>query len=180
MEKRGRAIRATCVSLYVTKVTNVQQVEHMNPMRPKKSQAAMEFLMTYGWTILVIMIIIAVLYGMGIFDIKTPNTCFTPEPYKCLDVKGTGATFTALISASGIDQSSAENKVTEVNINGVGCAITQSDLKDAEDAAKTVSCTLGSALSKGSKFDGVMKLSYIKYGGSRAHSVSGSFSGTWE
>jgi len=43
----------------------------------KKSQAAMEFLMTYGWAILVVLIVIGVFWQMGIF-----NTMFVPE--KCV------------------------------------------------------------------------------------------------
>ena len=43
----------------------------------KKSQAAMEFLMTYGWAILVVLIVIGVFWQMGIF-----NTLFVPE--KCV------------------------------------------------------------------------------------------------
>ena len=40
-----------------------------------KSQAAMEYLMTYGWAILVIAVVLAALYSLGIFN---PNT-FTPK-----------------------------------------------------------------------------------------------------
>ncbi len=40
-----------------------------------KSQAAMEYLMTYGWAILVIAVVLAALYSLGIFN---PNT-FAPK-----------------------------------------------------------------------------------------------------
>ena len=193
MRKRGQAIRATSATLLG------KALAENNPMQPsrkwqaatklsfpkrnlqeRKGQAATEFLMTYGWTILVIMIIIAVLFALGGFDIKTPNTCFTPDPYKCLDVKFTSSTntFTALISGSGIDGTSNDNKANTIKINGQDCAITQGDLKDSEDAAKEVRCILN-GLSKGNKFDGIISLSYRKYGGN-AHTVNGQFSGTVE
>jgi len=35
----------------------------------RKGQAAMEYLMTYGWAILVIIAVIAALYAMGVFKI---------------------------------------------------------------------------------------------------------------
>jgi hypothetical protein len=43
----------------------------------KRGQAAMEYLMTYGWAILVIVIVLAALLYLGIFNIagKTPDTC---------------------------------------------------------------------------------------------------------
>ena len=46
-------------------------------MFSKRAQAAMEFLMTYGWAILVVLIVIGVFWQMGIF-----NTMFVPE--KCV------------------------------------------------------------------------------------------------
>ena len=37
-------------------------------LRNKRSQSALEYMMTYGWAILIIVIVAAVLYGMGIFS----------------------------------------------------------------------------------------------------------------
>ena len=36
----------------------------------KKGQAAMEYLMTYGWAILIIVVVVAALYAMGVFKQK--------------------------------------------------------------------------------------------------------------
>ena len=49
--------------------------------KPRNSfgQSAMEFLMTYGWALLIIVIIIAVLFYLGILQPKTPNSLiFSP------------------------------------------------------------------------------------------------------
>jgi len=52
-----------------------------------KSQSAMEYLMTYGWAILVIAIILAALYTLGIFNPLTfeprlqPGGCYVERPY---------------------------------------------------------------------------------------------------
>ena len=35
---------------------------------PRRSQSALEYMMTYGWAILVIVIVAAVLYSLGIFS----------------------------------------------------------------------------------------------------------------
>ncbi|MBU5689100.1 MAG: hypothetical protein KQA41_02655 [Candidatus Aenigmarchaeota archaeon] len=47
----------------------------------KKAQAAMEYLMTYGWAILIIVVVIAALYAMGVFKQKStvPYTGFTGD-----------------------------------------------------------------------------------------------------
>jgi hypothetical protein len=41
----------------------------------KKAQSAMEYLMTYGWAILIVIIVAAALYALGIFN---PQTYTTP------------------------------------------------------------------------------------------------------
>ena len=49
----------------------------------KKGQAAMEYLMTYGWAILIIIVVVAALYAMGVFKLPgggmAPcSPCFPP------------------------------------------------------------------------------------------------------
>ncbi|MHA1867361.1 MAG: hypothetical protein ACTSVB_02005 [Candidatus Heimdallarchaeaceae archaeon] len=41
----------------------------------KKGQSAMEYLMTYGWAILIVIVVVAALYGMGVFSLKSGVTC---------------------------------------------------------------------------------------------------------
>jgi len=36
-----------------------------------KAQAALEFLMTYGWAILIVIAVVAALYAMGVFRLPT-------------------------------------------------------------------------------------------------------------
>jgi len=48
-----------------------------------KGQAALEFLMTYGWAILIIIAVVAALYAMGVFKLPTGgiapcSPCFPP------------------------------------------------------------------------------------------------------
>ncbi len=53
----------------------------------KRAQASLEFLMTYGWAFLVIMITIGALYSFGIFDFSKylPQKCVFPSQFDCLD-----------------------------------------------------------------------------------------------
>jgi len=48
-----------------------------------KAQAALEFLMTYGWAILIVIAVVAALYAMGVFKLPTGglapcSPCFPP------------------------------------------------------------------------------------------------------
>ncbi|MEM3399225.1 MAG: hypothetical protein QXP42_00125 [Candidatus Micrarchaeia archaeon] len=46
----------------------------------RKGQAAMEYLMTYGWAILVIVIVVAVLFYIGVFNPQAPIACTFKTP----------------------------------------------------------------------------------------------------
>jgi hypothetical protein len=53
-------------------------------LRAKKSQSALEYMMTYGWAILIIVIVAVILYSMGIFNpassISSTITGFSATP----------------------------------------------------------------------------------------------------
>ena len=56
-------------------------------MQPKKSQAALEFLTTYGWAFLVILIMIGTLAYFGILSPSKllPNRCTFGSEFQCVD-----------------------------------------------------------------------------------------------
>ena len=58
-------------------------------MSMRKGQAAMEYLMTYGWAILVIVIVLAALLYLGVFNIagRTPEICSLPIGLQCPSFK---------------------------------------------------------------------------------------------
>jgi hypothetical protein len=41
----------------------------------KKGQTAMEYLMTYGWAILIVIVVVAALYSMGVFQVSPGVPC---------------------------------------------------------------------------------------------------------
>ena len=57
-----------------------------------KSQAALEFLTTYAWAFLVIMITMGALYYFGIFDFSKflPQKCNFPSQFECIDFSFVG------------------------------------------------------------------------------------------
>ena len=52
-----------------------------------RSQSALEYMMTYGWAILIIVIVAAVLYSMGIFN-PSSSISTTVTGFAGLDVQG--------------------------------------------------------------------------------------------
>ena len=53
----------------------------------KRGQAALEFLMTYGWVILIVIIVIGALAAFGVFDVSrlVPDKCLLPTQLSCRD-----------------------------------------------------------------------------------------------
>lgn len=92
--------------------------------RPK-AQAALEFLTTYSWAFVVILITLGALYYSGIFNFGQylPQKCVFPSQFKCLDFS---------------------LKPTEVRvklINNLGENINITSMQITNDAATSVSCT---------------------------------------
>ncbi len=49
-----------------------------------RAQSAMEYLMTYGWAILVIAVVLAALFALGVFNGSTlPTACIAQSGYLC-------------------------------------------------------------------------------------------------
>ena len=70
----------------------------------RKSQAALEFLMTYGWAILVVLIAVAALYALGVFSGGGGTSCKVDAPFACVDVQvlSTGASQMVLTSQGAV------------------------------------------------------------------------------
>ena len=82
----------------------------------KKSQAAMEFLMTYGWAILVVIVVIGAISYYGIFNPSNfiKSSCTLPLNLKCVDylIKG-GNIRLNILNARGEDIKI--EKITAIN-----------------------------------------------------------------
>ncbi len=52
----------------------------------QKGQSAMEYLMTYGWAILIIAVVLSVLFGLGLFNSSNLSTsaCIASPGYLCI------------------------------------------------------------------------------------------------
>ena len=80
-----------------------------------RSQSAMEYLMTYGWAILIIAVVLAALFELGVFNPMT----FAPKasPGSCQVVRPEGAGTTNFISLEGECQDELPQYVAQFNGN---------------------------------------------------------------
>ena len=95
----------------------------------RKSQAALEFLTTYGWAFLVILIMIGTLAYFGILSpVKLlPDRCSTPTQFQCLDY----------VITSSAGASSIRMRLR----NGVGEPIAVQSIGFSTDGTTAFTCT---------------------------------------
>ena len=129
----------------------------------KKGQAAMEFLMTYGWAILAAVIAIGVLAYFGVFSpgkYVTGNAVVNPPFYvNANNIKASAGVTLELKNNGGEDYI-----IQSVQVSGCG---TNSDVTNANADSKTaitVACT--PALTAGDSFKGDIVITYRKTAGS--------------
>lgn len=92
----------------------------------RSSQAALEFLTTYAWAFLVILIGLGALYYFGVFDFSKflPQKCVFPLQFECIDYSFVG------------------DEVRVRLINNLGEDITVTAFAITNDASSALSCTV--------------------------------------
>jgi len=142
----------------------------------KKGQAAMEFLMTYGWAILVVIAAISALAYFGVLDPARllPERCQFPAGMDCIDkaaIDSTGSTVTVALR-NNVGNSI---NITDVITTGTICTPSGKEAKPASgnwedlDSVEVtvdnnevvnirINCT--ETLSSGDKFEEDMTVSY--------------------
>lgn len=108
-------------------------------MKNRKAQAALEFLMTYGWAFLVILVMIGALAYFGVLSPKNlmPEKCTTTTGFSCDEFQATAGT---------------SNNATMVLMNTIGTSITPNGIVTCtSDYTMTASATT-SPVSNGDLF----------------------------
>jgi uncharacterized protein (UPF0333 family) len=136
----------------------------------KKAQAAMEFLMTYGWAILVVLVAIGALAYFGVLtpDKFLPNKCTLPAGIGCVDHKATPNGVTVVLrNGLGYDMSNVT-----VGIENCGIDNNPSTIPNGEKAEYSVSCS--GYMSGKSKFSGELNVTYYLSDTELTHTAKGS------
>jgi len=141
----------------------------------KKGQAAMEFIMTYGWAILVVLVAIAALAYFGVLSPEKflPERCTFPPGVGCLDHKLT-TTGLSLILQNSLGQDITISSISDVS---GGCTNSGGALNNGDTATYAFTgCTHGAV---GSRFKSDVTVTYTTATGLN-HTKSGSISGKVE
>jgi hypothetical protein len=147
----------------------------------RKGQAAMEFLMTYGWAILVVLAAIGALAYFGVLspDKFLPDKCTANPPFACTEYKlNSTSVYFKLQNSAG----------TDVNVSAITLSCDGGTNNVAASTGANVIILNGNAapmtwngpiagcnaLSTGNKFKATYDITYIKSGESVSHTGSGS------
>jgi len=134
----------------------------------------MEFLMTYGWAIMIVLVAIAALYFLGVFSSKTPNTCIIEPPFNCIDSKSVSPNIVLQVGSLNNVQDITAAQVT-MTVNGVACAKTLSPATMIPGGKSDITCNPGLAVD--TKFNGEIVITYSSKDGLAGKTAKGTFSG---
>ena len=132
----------------------------------KRSQASMEFLMTYGWAIMGVIIIIGALSYFGVFNTKmfVPKQCEFGNGFYCSGSRLTNTeaimTVKNSLGAPVFGLSAEVSQMTGSDNAPFACAVDIVDL--AEDETCTITCPLPGGIQKAESRKWVMTLLYTK------------------
>ena len=141
----------------------------------KKGQAAMEFLMTYGWAILVVLVAIGALAYFGVLNPSRflPSSCTIAPGMGCDDFKATPTTVQLLL------RNGLGSDLTAVSVAIVGCtASTEANGDDAWNDGTVLGGADGITLNGcsngvvGSRFKNDVAVTYTSSAGV-SHTVTG-------
>ena len=143
----------------------------------KKAQAAMEFLMTYGWAILVVLAAIGALAYFGVLspDRFMPSKCTVSGGFSCIDHKITATSVTLYLQQNlGFDANSISVELDYVNGTQCGSNSTQSSLTNGQQFTATFNCA------NSGSFKGEIVISYTNANTNVQHTTTGSITGKVE
>ena len=132
-------------------------------MTKRKAQAALEFLMTYGWAILVVLVAVGALAYFGVLspDKFLPAKCTLQAGIACLDHKATPTQVQVVVQNSlGFDLSSIT-----VKAGGCGTSSSPATLANGDKGTYSITCdsdpvTPGNQPLTGSKYNAQLNISY--------------------
>ncbi|MBN1792060.1 hypothetical protein JW826_00010 [Candidatus Woesearchaeota archaeon] len=148
----------------------------------KKGQAALEFLMTYGWAILVVLAAIGVLAYFGVMSPGklVPDKCTLGPGFDIKDCKVTqGGVIVSLYNGLGSDVTSVNislNATAGSSVSNCQNISTLSFLANGQTSSILTLCSAqftAAPPSIGERFDADISVTYLKSGESLTHTISG-------
>ncbi len=165
----------------------------MNKFFGKKGQGAMEYLMTYGWAILVVMIVGVVLWQLGIFNLggtvsKTMSGFGAVKPLDWSLTPAVSNDNVVLVNGEGTKVTlksisfSGDCVAATITANVAGTTIDAGDTKSIPTVAADICPGTAPSANAGSSYKVTLTISYNKTIGTvtQDHSSVGTLRGVWE
>lgn len=127
----------------------------------KKAQAAMEFLMTYGWAILVVLIAIGALTYLVDFKSLIGNRCQLTAPLYCKSYKADAGKATLLLR-NGLTESITVKSIELVDKTCTDTTFTTATIAASGETTFEVDCA---GITSGEKLKTDVKVIYDETGG---------------
>jgi len=140
----------------------------------KRAQAAMEFLMTYGWAILVVLVAIGALAYFGVLSPNKflPTSCVLEPGISC-DHK-VGASQTTLVLKNGLGK---DITVGTIAVGDCSTAFNQAFASGVQENFVLTGCSNGAA---GSRFNAAVSLNYTESESGLSRTMKGTVAGKIE
>ncbi len=144
----------------------------------------MEFLMTYGWAILIVIVAIGALFFLGVFSGSAPNACTIGAPFNCIDTLGSDTANTIKLQVGSLnsvaDITQADITGRDITVTGVTCASITTSKDPWIGGQKTELTCTGVTLVAGEKYAGEITIKYDQKNGLPDKIAEGTFSGTMQ
>jgi hypothetical protein len=132
-------------------------------MMSKKGQAAMEFLMTYGWAILIAIVAIAALIAFGVFNSPVQENCGVAgeiiQGVTCdISSSQVGANSGAIVISNDLSGSLVFSGMSLTARNGASCSVDSPTI--AAGAVGSLNLSSCSGLTPGKSFDATINGNY--------------------
>ena len=149
-------------------------------MVAKRAQAAMEFLMTYGWAILVVLIVVGALAYFGVLNPQNliPEKCVFPTQLSCSDwriVSGAAGTIQMILTnGGGKDMTLWNVNATSIAIiPTMGCGVTNFPIKSGETKTLLISACNIDATKASTKTKYAIEMNYSYTDSTFYHEMNG-------
>lgn len=137
----------------------------------KRGQAALEFLMTYGWAILSAIIVIGALGSYFYFNQGGSTSIFVGAPFY-----GVAASATATTLSLEIENKGGETlTINSVAVSGIGTCVINDTAHSTTPGAEIVTLS-GCGLTAGDSISGDITISYLRPGSTLPLTSTGSVS----
>gem|GEM_PF-598548 len=142
----------------------------------RKGQAAMEFMMTYGWALLAVLVAIGALGYFGIYSGKDniPESCIMTTGFSCGEYyvsAGSSSTLSLQMENKLLEPITISSSKIEIDGQTIDCTV-PAGIVDSE-AKFTISCATGKEYATGELVKAKVSAIYMKKEGAFDHTIQG-------